>query len=311
VGVLELTASTVIDVHAHVFESKTIGAWSKEAYEIWEYGAKEDVRLASITGDIEDLREAMRAGDIAHAVVVNAFSIDEWRGRWLEGLDEATGEAVPLGQRLIEFNRWLVETVAPFPDITPFVAVDPWILSNDELAVHLIDMQGKGARGVKVHPIDQRFVISDPRMVRIGELCVELGLCVLSHSGTSRGGVQFAEPSSFDEFVPAVPGLHLVVAHLGGGSWQQIRELAERHGDIAFDLSEIVAWVGAPNAPTETELVRLIRDVGVERVMFGSDFPWYDPGEMVKAVRTLPGLTDDELAAILGGNAVRILRLPA
>jgi hypothetical protein len=56
--------------------------------------------------------------------------------------------------------------------------------------------------------------------------------------------------------------------------------------------------------------VRLIRDVGVERVMFGSDFPWYDPGEMVKAVRTLPGLSDGELAAILGENAARILRLP-
>jgi uncharacterized protein len=305
-----MTASTVIDVHAHVFESKTIGAWSKDAYEIWEYGAHEDVRFASAAGNIEDLREAMRAGDIVHAIVVNAFSIDEWRGRWLEGVDDSTLQAAPLGQRLIAFNRWLVDAVAPFPDITPFVAVDPWVLSLDELATHLTDMRNRGARGIKVHPIDQRFVISDPRMLRIGELCVELGLSVVSHSGTSRGRVQFAEPKTFDAVARAVPELRLVVAHLGGGSWPQVRELAERHAGIAFDLSEIVAWVGAPNAPTGTELVRLIRDVGVERVMFGSDFPWYDPGEMVKAVRTLPGLTDDELAAILGGNAVRILAPP-
>ena len=66
----------------------------------------------------------------------------------------------------------------------------------------------------------------------------------------------------------------------------------------------------APFAPSEEELVALVHDIGPERVMFGSDFPWYDPGEMIKIVRSLPGFTDDELAGILGGNAARILGLP-
>ena len=78
---------------------------------------------------------------------------------------------------------------------------------------------------------------------------------------------------------------------------------------MLFDLSEIVMWTGAPNGPDEDELVRLVRDIGVERVMFGSDFPWYDPGEAIKEVRALPGLSDGELSAILGGNAARILDL--
>jgi hypothetical protein len=171
-------------------------------------------------------------------------------------------------------------------------------------------MRQRGALGIKVHPVDQRFVVSDPRMVRVFELCGELDLAVLSHSGTSRGPLQFAEPATFDTVAARLPDLRLVVAHLGGGSWEQVRALADRHPHVAFDLSEIVAWTGAPNAPDEEDLVRLIRDVGVERVLFGSDFPWYDPGEMVKAVRTLPGLSDGELTAILGENAARILRLP-
>jgi predicted TIM-barrel fold metal-dependent hydrolase len=299
----------VIDVHVHVSESRAIGAWSKTAYEIWEYGAKDDVRFGRASGDIDDLREAMRAGEVQHVVVVNAFSIDEWRGRQLAGL-ESTTEHRSLGDDLIAFNAWLVDTVAPFPDITPFVAVDPSVLSFEALAHHLDAMRARGARGVKVHPVDQRFLVSDPRMLRVYQLCAELGLVVLSHSGTSRGNVQFAEPRAFDAVAAAVGDVRLVVAHLGGGSWEQARALAEGHPRIAFDLSEIVAWVGAPNAPHDDELVRLIRDIGVERVMFGSDFPWYDPGEMVKAVRTLPGLSDGELAAILGENAARILGLP-
>ena len=75
-------------------------------------------------------------------------------------------------------------------------------------------------------------------------------------------------------------------------------------------MSEIVAWVGAPNAPDPDELVALVRNIGVDRVLFGSDFPWYDPGEMAGVVRRLPGLRDGEIDAILGENAARILELP-
>jgi predicted TIM-barrel fold metal-dependent hydrolase len=298
----------VIDVHVHLSETKDLGAWSKNSYEIWEYGSKDDVAFGPASGDLDDLRDAMRAGDLAHAVVVNAFSVDEWRGRWQEGLEP--NDPMSVGDALIAFNTWLVDAVAPFGDITPFVAADPWVLSAQTMVDHLEDMRRRGARGIKIHPIDQRFVVSDPRMLRVYEGCADLGLVVLSHAGTSRGVTQFAEPAAFDAIATAVPDLLLVVAHLGGGSWQQIRAIAATHPQVTFDLSEIVAWTGAPGAPDDQELVRLIRDIGVERVMFGSDFPWYDPGDMVKAVRTLPGLSDGELSAILGENAARIMRLP-
>jgi predicted TIM-barrel fold metal-dependent hydrolase len=301
----------VIDVHVHLSESKALGAWSKAAYEIWEYGRYDNVRFGPASGDLGEFREAMRAGGLDHAVVVNAFSVDEWRGRWLAGLDDHEQVAGrSLGTRLLEFNEWLVGSVAAVPEITPFVAVDPWVLSLEDLAAHLEAMRERGALGIKLHPIDQRFVVSDEHMVRIGRLCAELDLIVLSHSGTSRGDVQFADPEAFARLAGAVPGLRLVLAHLGGGSWRQIDSLASRFPDIAFDLSEIVAWLGAPFAPSEEDLVALVHDNGPERVMFGSDFPWYDPGEMIKIVRSLPGFTDDELAGILGGNAARILRLP-
>jgi uncharacterized protein len=136
------------------------------------------------------------------------------------------------------------------------------------------------------------------------------GLTVVAHSGASRGPVQFAEPLAFLGIAASTPGLRLVVAHLGGASWRQTRELAERDPQVIFDLSELIAWLGTPRAPTATELVGLIRHVGVERVLFGSDFPWYDPGEMAQAVRALPGLSAAETSAVLGENAVRIMSLP-
>jgi uncharacterized protein len=298
-----------VDVHAHLSETAAIGAWSKAAYEIWEYGERDGVRYGAASGDLDELREAMRAGAVDNAIVVNAFSVDEWRGRFHAGLDEPRDDHPSLGERLIEFNRWLVDALADVPEITPFVAVDPWVLSFAQLTAHLEEMRGRGARGLKVHQVDQRFRISDPWAVRLGRLCVELDLTLLSHSGTSRGDVRFANPAAFAGLAREVPELRLIVAHLGGGSWHQSLALAERYPYVLFDLSEIVMWTGAPNGPGEDDLVRLIRDIGVERVMFGSDFPWYDPGEAIKEVRALPGLSDGELSAILGENAARILDL--
>jgi predicted TIM-barrel fold metal-dependent hydrolase len=203
----------------------------------------------------------------------------------------------------------VVDAVAPVVGITPFVAVDPWLLSTRRLAAHLEEMRRRGARGIKIHPVEQRFLPGDPRMLEVYRTCVDLDLTVLAHSGSSRGTVQFAEPAAFAVPARDVPAMRLVVAHLGGGSWGQTRALAEACPAVAFDLSEIVAWLGAPGAPTAAELVRLVRDIGVDRVLFGSDFPWYDPGEMADAVRSLPGLTAAEAAAILGENACRLIPL--
>jgi uncharacterized protein len=311
-----MSDSPLVDVHVHLSESKKLAAFSTSAYEIWEYGSKSDVRFGRCDGDVDDLRGAMRAAGVGHSVVVNAFSIDEWRDRRLAGLERADGgpppddPRAPLASRLIRFNEWLVETAARFPDLTPFVAVDPWLLSASHAAAHLADMRSRGAQGVKIHPIDQRFAVADPDLLAIFHACVDLDLVVLAHSGPTRHGPQLAEPAAYACVLAAAPRLRLVVAHLGGASWRQTSALAADHPGVVFDLSEIVAWVGAPSAPAPDDLVRLIRDVGVDRVMFGSDFPWYDPGDMIQAVRDLPGLSEMECAAILGSNAVRILDLP-
>ena len=105
------------------------------------------------------------------------------------------------------------------------------------------------------------------------------------------------------------PNLKLVLAHLGGAAWRETEELAAAFPQVMFDLSEIIEWPGSPNAPTGADMVDLIRNVGVERVMLGSDFPWYDPAMTVDRVMGLPLLSEQERSAILGGNAVSFFGL--
>lgn len=309
-------AGPLVDVHAHLAESKPVGRWVKATCDIWEYGEKPAVPYSDAGGDLADLHAAMSRAGLAHAVVVNCFSVQEWYGRWSAGLRDGlntgalpSGEEVsPLGAWLIGFNDWLLDTAADVPAITPFVAIDPWVLSTGQAIAHLEDARRRGARGVKVHPVEQRVRFSDEPVQRLYRACADLDLTVLTHSGTARGAIPFAEPHTFLPS-PRTAGLQLVAAHLGGGSWRQIVALAERWPEVTFDLSEIIAWIGAPHAPTRDELVDVIRRIGVERVMFGSDFPWYDPAEMIAIVRSLP-LAETELDAVLGENAARVLALP-
>ena len=54
----------------------------------------------------------------------------------------------------------------------------------------------------------------------------------------------------------------------------------------------------------ERELARLIQDIGTDRVMMGSDFPWYDLDQTVDRVMTLPLLSMEEKEGIIGASRV-------
>jgi predicted TIM-barrel fold metal-dependent hydrolase len=310
-----------VDVHMHIFESKAVGERLKASYEIWEYGERPArVRLSPYGGDIEDAVTAIAKAGYERAVAVNLFAVDLARQEALAALpaevrgaerDRAIAEIdATMADRLRAFNRWACDVAANHPRITPYVAVDPWAMPPEESVEHLRDLAlNHGARGIKLHPVLQRFAADDPRMHPIYRTCLELGLVVLSHSGPARGGWPYGEPRAFAEVARAFPDLTLVLAHLGGGAWRQTLELARAFGNVYFDCCEIIEWTGASLAPTAQELARLIKDIGPQRVMLGTDFPWYDLDRTAERVMELPLLSAEEKEGILGANAIRILRL--
>ena len=315
-----MTGPLRVDVHMHLYETERSGEWWKAGYEIWEYGPKEDVGFSRFSGTVEDAVAALAEAGYAHGVAVNLFSMDLFRLEAVDalppGLDEAARtEAVgeidrTLPDRMRAFNRWLVDAAAAIPQITPFVAVDPWALTPEENVAHLREMADRGARGIKLHPVVQRFEPNDERMHPIYRACQEMGLTVLSHTGSAKGGERFAEPEAFAGVLSEFPKLNVVLAHLGGGAWRQTLNLATAFPHVAFDLCEIIEWVGAPQAPDAEELARMIQAIGSERVMLGTDFPWYDLERTAQLAMDLPVLSQAEKDAILGENAARILNLP-
>ena len=106
-----------------------------------------------------------------------------------------------------------------------------------------------------------------------------------------RDGAPYAEPHAFAEPLKVFPRLKLVLAHIGGGKWQQALEIAQAYPNAYFDCCEIIEWTGGSNAPTDQQLAQLIKEIGPDRVMMGTDFPWYDLDHTVERIMELPVLS--------------------
>jgi predicted TIM-barrel fold metal-dependent hydrolase len=315
-----MTEPVIVDTHVHFYGDHKQYLLSKATYEVWEYGAKENVTGSPYGGDPKDILRAMDAAGASKAVLLNLFAVSRIRDRAVADLPEGLNEDqkqeairqidASMGERLKSTNRWCCDVAGTHPQLVPFIATDPWELGVEEAQDHIREMvEKRGAKGIKVHQGLQRFYLHDERMLPICRLCIETDLPILAHSGPVRGAEQYAEPRAYAEALKTFPELRLVLAHLGGGAWRQTPEIAQAFPNVYFDCSEIIEWTGAPNAPSDRELAQLVLDVGPERVMLASDFPWYDIGHAVERIMELPLLSEEQKEAILGANAIRILKL--
>jgi len=300
----------LVDAHVHLFEDPAAGQQAKDRYTVWEYGDDPGVAFSASSGDVTTLTSVYEKAGFERAIVAHLFDAALAREQAITtGLGTAEAAAVA-AEAMRASNRWIARTVRNNPIAEVLISVDPTALPPQAITAHLAELAAAGVLGVKLHPVSHSFAPNDPRLHPMYELCADAGLVVLSHSGPGPAGAAVsARPSDFAPVLRKWPDLRLVLAHLGGASWRETAAVAADFPQLLFDLSEIIEWTGAPHAPTASELSALIRQIGADRVMLGSDFPWYDPLRTADRVASLPRLSNAERAAILGGTAMRAFGL--
>jgi uncharacterized protein len=297
-----------VDSHLHVYPTRAAGRADKDGYPIVEFGGKDGVRLSARDGDLIDATAALDAGRIDRAWALFSFELPglPWppeRGFW------RTQPAFPeLGDVLRTANVAACALADGDPRLRAFVSAHPAVLEAEALGAHVAELLDAGrAHGVKLHTIGQRLYPADPGLWPTYAALAARGAPVVAHCGPDRHGAGLSTPAAFAPVAEAFPGLPLVLAHLGGGAWRDVAAFAHAYPRVRFDLSEIVSWTGSEVGPSADELVALIREIGVERVLMGSDFPWYEPSDVVAAVLELPGLGEEERALLMGGNAAALV----
>ena len=121
---------------------------------------------------------------------------------------------------------------------------------------------------------------------------------LLLHMGDCR--YHYDNPRQVPPILRRFPRLRLICAHMGGYTqWDEARQYLQ-HENVLVDCSSSYFVLG------DRGLLDAIRFFGADRVLFGSDFPMWDPPAELRAVMGL-GLKEDELRKILHRNAETLL----
>jgi predicted TIM-barrel fold metal-dependent hydrolase len=208
----------------------------------------------------------------------------------------------PFGDDLTESWHQAIELTRTRSRFIAGASVHP----NDQQAVERLEGFAKsGARVVKLHPTMQAFYPDEDRLMKIYEASERLGLIIFFHGG--RAGIEpesrhaYAMPRHYEGAFANFPNLPFVVGHGGARDADAMLEIAIRHENV---------WLGI-HGQGVTQLDRMIRRTGGERMLFGTDWPFYHLAATLAKVLIVTSKTGGESETIrheiLRGNAERLL----
>lgn len=270
---------TVIDAHAHIYPEK-IAAKAVDAV-----GAFYGVQLSMAgKGTADDLLTARDRSPITHFIVHSVAT---------------TAHSVPT------INTFLAQQQAEHPEFIAFGTMHPDFQDMEGEVQRALDL---GLHGFKLHPDTQQVNMDDPRLMNFYEMIAGRAPLVI-HTGDYRYG--YSSPDRLKRVLRNFPDLVVDAAHFSGWSifdrgYDMMHEADAR--DLAMeerlfvDSSSTVAFTGTRH------LAELVKMWGADRVMFGSDFPMWDPAaefEEQIAQQAPETFSEDELEKILYRNAER------
>lgn len=281
----------IVDVHAHVFSDAVLQRRAEFASrDEWfnQLNPPGSKRLATA----RRLLQTMDASGVDVAVALSFGWSDQ-------------GICVEQNDYLLEAARRAKGRLVPFCTVQP--AAGQVALRELERAASL------GCRGVgELFPDGQSFLLDDRAVIGpLLEACQALGLVVLVHGsepvGRSYAGKGRTTPDQLLALATLAneiaPGLPIIAAHLGGGLpfYELMPEVRAVTTSLYYDTGA-AAYLYDPAA------LRHVAAIAPDRLLFGSDYPVIGVQRMLAYVEQA-GLGHDERAAVLGGNASRLLGL--
>jgi uncharacterized protein len=303
----------IIDVHAHVYRTPEIGRQAMENFaRPLKWGGIID-ELRAIMREVGTWRTVIAAVTPTHAMREKAFA---HLPEPLPRQDREKAEA-EIHERLLQCmdhnNLWVCEVGSQYPELLPFINLDPILMDAVTIRRKVREAVAKGARGIVLLPSLHGFYGNDRRVWPIYEMAQMLRLPILAQTGDAGrlpagGRGHWGRPRYFGDVAASFPKLTLILGHLGKGYESEIATLTRRYPNVYTETSMRLSGLDDPGKWTPAEAVTWFRLIGVERILFGTKWPLFDPREAIELITKLP-LTAEERCKIFGENAQRVLRL--
>lgn len=262
---------TVIDSHCHIYPEKI----AKPAVES--------------TGRFYDMT-ALGDGTVKSLLDLGAKT----------GIDRFVVQSVATTPHQVKsINEFIANEVSLYPD--KLIGLGTLHPESDDLKGDLNHIIELGLHGVKLHPDIQKFAIDNPLCLKIYNLCENANMLILMHTGDYR--YDYSNPNRLLPILNQFENLTIIGAHLGGWSvWDEACEKLSSYKNFYVDSSSSLYEL-PPDRATE-----IIRCYGVDKVLFGSDYPVFSPDIELERFMALD-LTDEERKKILSENTIKMYNL--
>ena len=262
----------IIDSHCHIYPERIAPTAVEAVEKFYDYLPRQPW-----DGTVEDLVRSGNAAGITHFIV---FSV-------------ATNP-----RQVSIINHFIARSVENSSGC--MTGLGAMHLDSDDYARDLAEIESLGLKGVKLHPDIQHFCADDPRAMEIYALC-EGRLPVCIHAGDKR--YDYSNPERMCRILEKFPRLQLIAAHMGGWSvWEEAAERLSAYPNVLVDCSSSLYWLKPETAE------RLIRLYGSERVLFGTDYPFWPQDHEISDLLAL-NLNKEEFENIFWRNAARLYGL--
>jgi len=189
-------------------------------------------------------------------------------------------------------NDRVASLVSAYPErLAGFARVDPLAPGA---AAEVERARGLGLRGLFLHPWEDSFRITDPAVDRVVD-----GAPVL----VAAGYPWVSEGLQVGELARRHPETTFVATN---GAQINISGLGQVDAQLALEENPNL-HVQTTGVYREDFLEGIVERLGAERLLFASGFPRFDPRLELLRVQWAPAIGAEAAAAILGGNAERLL----
>lgn len=258
-----------IDIHTHAFHPKI-------AHKVLEQLQGHYAISPVGTGIVEDLLPRLKKAGIERAAVHSAATKPD---------------------QVLPANNWAITMQKKYPELVSFGTIHP---GYEHWEKELERLEKAGIKGLKIHPDFQGFSMTDKRLAPIYET-IGTRFVIMLHVGDRKPPEDNpSSPQKVAELIRNFPKLTVIAAHLGGFQhWQYVVEhLAGKN--VYIDTSSSLTMI------PERDLQAIFKAHPRERILFGSDYPLFDPEEELTLLQKRMHLSVKELDELLT-NADKLL----
>ena len=188
--------------------------------------------------------------------------------------------------QVVPANDYAVTLQRDHPEVTAFGTLHP---GYEAWESQLERLKAAGIRGLKLHPDFQHFWLDDPRLLPMFEAAQD-DFIFLFHIGDSVPPEKNPScPYKLAALLDRFPRLRCIAGHLGGyHQWEHsLKALVGR--DVWLDTSSCTPFI-------QPDLLKaILRKHPQDRILFGSDYPLYDPGDAMMHLQEKAELGDADL----------------